>query len=444
MTEANDPNIIPTNKGKLPLVEAKSISIADINPTLLNQTIEVRVYRKWVAKNVATQVASNFYVILLDKQGNAIQATMDLKDTDYFSELLQLNDAYRILRFRCTSTKAWDRTLSNNITLNFGRYTSIVLISNANFLEHYFNFVAYNEVEQRATKTGVPLTDCIGCVYRISDPLRSGDATRTRHVCRVIDIQNLDGIILRYLIWGDTAETFDMDEYNKMEKLVIIVVASAWATKKYGGLQLSLTSATHYYLNPNIPEAKDILNIYADFITPTPALEILRQLYSNPLLEQTRNRYNIETLLSVNPHHYKAIINDGTATATVTCFSLEAHTFVPDCNTIVNTIKDKDTSHLPIVLTQAEGHTYIFQYHFGQQSKPGYPNFTLDAVLQPLLVVPAPETIKSPAAQVLEEASVGKNTTTATEGPSESGKLGVESPSQMPEEKAKKARRGLF
>nr|GEV41510.1 helitron helicase-like domain-containing protein [Tanacetum cinerariifolium] len=36
--EANDPNIIPTDKGKLPSVEANSVSIADINPTLLNQT----------------------------------------------------------------------------------------------------------------------------------------------------------------------------------------------------------------------------------------------------------------------------------------------------------------------------------------------------------------------------------------------------------------------
>nr|GEV50046.1 DNA helicase [Tanacetum cinerariifolium] len=163
-------------------------------------------------------------------------------------------------------------------------------------VEHYFNFVAYNEVEQRATKTGVPLTDYIGCVYRISDPLRSGDATRTRRVRRVIDIQNLE-------------------------------------------------------------------------------------------------------------YCFKAIINDGTATATITCFSSE-------------------------------------------QAKPGYPNFTLDAILQPvtesLLALPAAETIKSPAVQVLEETSVGNNATTATEDPSESGKLGVESPSQIPKEKAKKARRDLF
>ncbi|GKG19705.1 hypothetical protein Tco_0376804, partial [Tanacetum coccineum] len=76
-------------KGKLPLVEANTVSLADIEPRQ-----SIRVYRKWVAKNVRTQVASNFCAILLDKEGNAIQANMDLRDTDYFNDLLQLNNAY--------------------------------------------------------------------------------------------------------------------------------------------------------------------------------------------------------------------------------------------------------------------------------------------------------------------------------------------------------------
>ncbi|GJW42840.1 DNA helicase [Tanacetum coccineum] len=102
MSQANSPSPAPVDKGKLPLVEANAISLADIKPTQTGQTIEIRVYRKWVAKNVKTQVASNFCAILLDKQGNAIQANMDLKDTDHFDELLQLNNAYRISRFLCT------------------------------------------------------------------------------------------------------------------------------------------------------------------------------------------------------------------------------------------------------------------------------------------------------------------------------------------------------
>ncbi|GJV28335.1 DNA helicase [Tanacetum coccineum] len=102
-------------------------------------------------------------------EGNAIQANMDLKDTDYFNELLQLNNAYRISRFMCTGTKIWDRTLPSKTTLLFGRYTSIVLISNADFLEHYFNFVAYNEVDQRADMNGAPLIGTLRFIVHRKD-----------------------------------------------------------------------------------------------------------------------------------------------------------------------------------------------------------------------------------------------------------------------------------
>ncbi|GJW17068.1 DNA helicase [Tanacetum coccineum] len=246
-------------------------------------------------------------------------------------------------------------------------------------------------------------------------------------------------------------ENFDMDEYNQMEKPVVIAIASAWATKKYGGLQLSSTSITHYYLNPNIPEATHILNTYADFITPTPALDIQRQPYSNPLLEQTRNRYTIDILLSINPHHYQVL----RLLSTMELLRQQSHALAqkhihmcPTTTPLSIPSKTKTKTYVPTVLTQTEGHTYIFQYRFGQKAKPWYPNFTLDAVLQPLteplLALPAAETIKSPATQVLEETSMGNIPTTTDEEASESGKPDVEAPSQIPEEKAKKTRRNLF
>ncbi|GJZ53923.1 hypothetical protein Tco_0608808 [Tanacetum coccineum] len=123
-------------------------------------------------------------------------------------------------------------------------------------------------------------------------------------------------------------------------------------------------------------------------------------------------------------------------------YETEAHTFVPDCNTIVNTIEDKDNTHLPTVLKQVEGRIYIFQYRFGQKARPGYPNFTLDAVLQPstepLLALPAAETIKSPATEVLNETSMSNNPATTDKGANQSAKPDAEVHTQTPEEKAKK------
>ncbi|GJV48552.1 DNA helicase [Tanacetum coccineum] len=236
MTEPSTPAANQIDKGKLPLVEATPVSLGELTPTDINKTIEVRVYRKWIAKNVKTQDASNFCAILLDKQGNAIQANM-----------------------------------------------------NFSFPEHHFNFIAYNEVADRANVSGAPLTDYIGCVYRISNPIISGEATRSKRTRRIIDIQNLDGVNLPFLIWGDMADKFDMDEYEKLQKPVIIAVSSAWANKRY---ERKLTTS--------------LACKYKDLINPTPALEIQREPCTNQLDEQMRNRHTIESLLNVNPQHYQA------------------------------------------------------------------------------------------------------------------------------------------
>nr|GEY67406.1 hypothetical protein [Tanacetum cinerariifolium] len=228
MTEVNKPVSHPTDKGKLPLVEANPVSLAQLTPTDVNKTIEARVYRKWIAKKVKTQVASNFCAILLDRES---------------------------------------------------------------------------------------------------------------------------------VLPGQVKD-----------------------------MELNATFATHYYLNPDLPEANYILSVYADLINPTPALEIQREPCNNEQDEQMRNRHTIESVLSVNPQHYQAIIDDGTATATLTCFSPQTYTFVPDCNTVLASAKDKDTYHMPVALTQAEA----------------------------LLALPPTHTTASPAAEVLELPSSSKKGTPDT------------------------------
>ncbi|GKD67868.1 DNA helicase [Tanacetum coccineum] len=161
MADTKTPATSPSDKGKMTVYIPEVISLKDIKPTHTNKTIEAR--------------------------GNAIQASMNHKDTEYFNQLLQLNNTYRISRF----------------------------------------FVAYNEVEDRADVNGAQLI----------------------------------GINLPFVIWNDQAEGFDMEAYTQMPKPVVIAVSSTWATRRYGGLKLTATPATYYYLHPNIPEANYILNV---------------------------------------------------------------------------------------------------------------------------------------------------------------------------------------
>ncbi|GJY18130.1 RNA-directed DNA polymerase, eukaryota, reverse transcriptase zinc-binding domain protein [Tanacetum coccineum] len=77
-------------------------------------------------------------------------------------------------------------------------------------------------------------------------------------------------------------------------------------------------------------------------------------------------------------------------------YGLEAHSFVPDCNEVVNAAEIKDIRHLPDALKQFENTGYIFQYHFGKGAKPRHPDFKLDVAFKPspeplLVAYPSPK-----------------------------------------------------
>ncbi|GJV80955.1 hypothetical protein Tco_1516825 [Tanacetum coccineum] len=160
-------------------------------------------------------------------------------------------------------TGLWERTLENPTSLIFGKFIDLQEIPSENFPEHYFNFASYNELLARADMQNAILTD---------------------------------GVKLN----------FNMQEYEAIEKPVVIAVSSCWV-RRFNGLQLSRMSTTHYYMNTNTPETYHI-----------------RQHYC-----------------------FKAIIGDGTTTISVTCFNDQANSLTKDCNELLVELSDRDPYHLP-------------------------------------------------------------------------------------------------
>ncbi|GJZ36361.1 hypothetical protein Tco_0582552 [Tanacetum coccineum] len=71
------------------------------------------------------------------------------------------------------------------------------------------------------------------------------------------------------------------------------------------GLQLSGTFATHYYLNPNIPEAHQIRKMHTQLTYVVPILDIESQHFKDLKQERTRNRFPLSVQLGVNPQNYQ-------------------------------------------------------------------------------------------------------------------------------------------
>nr|GEZ28354.1 nucleic acid-binding, OB-fold protein [Tanacetum cinerariifolium] len=142
--------------------------------------------------------------------------------------------------------------------------------------------------------------------YRVS---RFG-CTDTKKWQRTLDNKTTvnfgSGLNMPFVIWNDMAEKFDMDAYGIMLKLVVIAISSTWVTTRYEGLQLTATPTTpttHYYLNPNILEVRQILGIYAKFINPSATLDIQRQPCRTDEEEKIRNRFSIQSLVNADPQH---------------------------------------------------------------------------------------------------------------------------------------------
>ncbi|GJU82777.1 DNA helicase [Tanacetum coccineum] len=105
------------DKGKMIIAEPEITKVADLKSTDSNKIIEVFIYHKWVSKHNQTQQPTKFCCMLLERQGTAIQANMDVADTQYFDQLLQLGATYRISGFSCEKTPTWERTLQNDTSL---------------------------------------------------------------------------------------------------------------------------------------------------------------------------------------------------------------------------------------------------------------------------------------------------------------------------------------
>ncbi|GKD39198.1 DNA helicase [Tanacetum coccineum] len=279
MATTNYPDTLAATKGKMIAVEPQVSDIASLKPVDSNKIIEVIVYRKWVSKYVHTRQPIRFCCILIDRQGTPIQAIMDAKDTEYFDQLLQLHSAYRITGFSSEQTVPWERTLDNPTSLTFGKFISLQEIPNADFPKHYINFAAYNELPTKVNVKNKVLTDF------------------------TFD----SGNIIQLALWHEMALTFNIREYKNMEKPVVIAVSSCWV-RHFNGLQLSGTSATHYCLNPNIPETHHIKQQYQQPGNNIPVLNIDNQRHQDLEQEKYRNRFPLATLLEVNPQNYQALI----------------------------------------------------------------------------------------------------------------------------------------
>ncbi|PWA39009.1 hypothetical protein CTI12_AA577260 [Artemisia annua] len=255
--------------------------LTELNPTDNSKFIEVRVYRKWTAVKVPSFAPMGFSCILLDK-----------KDS-------------------------WGKTLDNDFTLCFGKYTQIDLLQDNDFPYHYFNFAAFNELNARLEKKNPILTAICPtrlhwiCAQR-GKVKEYGAVTSNRVKVRNIGIRNLNILtynnVVLFTLWNEDADNFEEDEYAQMKQPVILAVSSCYLKRYAGQIQLSATLATRYYFNPDVQEIGELLAAYNETNTAPVQLEVQTERLTNWEQERNRNRVPLATLLQIDPKTQQRVL----------------------------------------------------------------------------------------------------------------------------------------
>ncbi|PWA76186.1 nucleic acid-binding, OB-fold protein [Artemisia annua] len=399
----------------------------ELNPTDNSKYIEARIYRKWTAVKVPSFTPIGFSCILLDKKGSALQANADLKEKERFERDLQINSVYRIHGFGFEKTDGWGKTLDNDFTLCFGKYTQTDLLQDNDFPYHYFNFAAFNELNARLEKK-------IRYSQTTLDTCTTWKKSKNMEAQLVTESNN--NVVL-FTLWNEDADRFEEDEYAQMKQPVILAVSSCYLKRYAGQIQLSATSATRYYFNPDVQETGELLAAYNETQARPAQLQVQTKRLTNWEDERNRNRVPLATLLQIDPktqqrvlftqeamilqidtghdwyyqkcdecggklrygylhgqcHQYgtkpnpensycfRVVITDGTGNATLSCFTPQTDGLIKDINTLLQEVEDKNPATIPAAILALKNTRHTFQFQFATPTTKGPPTFVLKKVM---------------------------------------------------------------
>ncbi|GJR46082.1 hypothetical protein Tco_1314185 [Tanacetum coccineum] len=225
-------------------------------------------------------------------------------------------------------------------SLRFGRYTKFENIFVSGFLEHFFNFVSYNQLEIK-----IPQPDSRGRIQHpvltVSDLVITRYPNKRQSVRGKVDIENLDdsGNITEFAMWDDMAWEFDRNLVETMEAIIIIGVTSC-RVSQYRERGIGII-----YRAPSLPG-------------------------------------KVKENSGMSEYSFKAFVSNRTGTTIFTLFTQIADGITRHkCTELFHKLGIPNPQHMPPVVLAIEGRKHMFPFHFNASSKIGAVDFTLDDVL---------------------------------------------------------------
>ncbi|KAK9667094.1 hypothetical protein RND81_14G232600 [Saponaria officinalis] len=235
-------------------------NIATMAPSKSKYQLIARITRIWEVPSTESGQPNSLDMVILDQEGNHIQATVPKRLVNSFKEILEEGKIYKLQHFEVAQNNKTHRPLrSTPHIIKCNPFTSIVEERNQGqpIPKYKFEFYMLDRLQERTSKTDY-LIDVVGLLTIVEEKrqviTKWGPAN-----CRHIYIQDQSKQPVRVTLWGSAADQINEQTALETADTKVIVITSTKVVYYEGTNQIQSTYGTKMYVNIDIPEVNDLL-----------------------------------------------------------------------------------------------------------------------------------------------------------------------------------------
>ncbi|KAI3693273.1 hypothetical protein L6452_33106 [Arctium lappa] len=129
-------------------MSVKIAQTADLKPGDGDRPIDIKVLRSWTPYGKRNECC----FLLIDKQGNPIQAYANSNDKSQFQTPIKVGSCYRVTNFICEKSRTYMVIVPHKTSIRVGKAARFEEIPDTGFPLHYFNFSPYDQLSNKMNK----------------------------------------------------------------------------------------------------------------------------------------------------------------------------------------------------------------------------------------------------------------------------------------------------
>ncbi|CAI9296552.1 unnamed protein product [Lactuca saligna] len=248
------PSFLPVLQLYLEAISSNMERISNLHFGSPGNSLEVRVLRKWTLQFRKDET----WFIVIDEHGDTIQLLARKTNQGSIQTSLLVTRCYRIKDYTCTEPDKYQKVLDHPVHMNIGEASTIEEIPNRNTLPlTWFRFSPRSHFQMIADKNLEHL-DFIGVLINMKDRKKKKD--KEPFMLMTLTDENVEEITI--LLWKeciDSPDKFNRNALTSNSNTVVLAFTNLKSTMYNGQLTLTSSSATHMYVNPNLPETDTLI-----------------------------------------------------------------------------------------------------------------------------------------------------------------------------------------